>query len=71
MLPPGFKDKLTKLSDEDVMDILEAASEEVKRRSGISGLGIGDIRNNSVENNLKILLDSLQGLGVKINQNIK
>ena len=66
MLPHDFRDKLTRLSDEDVMDILEATSDEVKRRNNLTGVGLGDVRNNSVEQNLKILLDALQGMGINI-----
>lgn len=66
MLPPGFHEKLQKLSDEDVMDILDAVSNEVKRRTNVRFPNMEDIRGNSVEQNLKIVLDALKNVGMNV-----
>ena len=66
MLPPRFKENLLKLSDEDLFDVLEAVSDEVKRRNGLSGLGIKDVRENTVEENVKLIIGAINDLGVKI-----
>jgi hypothetical protein len=47
------------LSDEDLFILLDGASEEMKRRNGLIGPSISTVRSNSVEENVKLVIDSL------------
>jgi len=57
MLPERFTEKLTKLSEEDLFDILDAVSKEVKRRSGLNDLDPN--QSTIIKENLKLVLDTL------------
>lgn len=54
--------ELKTLSDDDLFKILDGASEEMKRRNGLLGPSIGNIKNNTVEQNVGLVLDALAGL---------
>jgi hypothetical protein len=54
--------ELKSLSDDDLFKILDGASEEMKRRNGLLGPSIGNIKNNTVEQNVGLVLDALAGL---------
>lgn len=54
----GMKD----LSDDDLFKVLDGASEEMKRRNGLLGPSISNIKNNSVEQNVSLVLDALAGV---------
>lgn len=54
----GLKD----LSDDDLFKVLDGASEEMKRRNGLLGPSISNVKNNSVEQNVGLVLDALAGL---------
>lgn len=66
MIPPNFREKLSKLSDADLIDVLDAVSEEVKKRNNISGLGLKSISENSFEENTKIIMEAIKNLGIEI-----
>jgi hypothetical protein len=59
------KNELKSLSDDDLFTLLDAVSEEVKRRNEILSPSISDIRKNSVEDNVKNVLVALGELGLK------
>lgn len=61
-----IKAKLQGLSDDDLFNLLDAVSEEVKRRNNLIGPSIPDVRNQSVDQNVKMVMDALMGLGVQI-----
>lgn len=61
-----MKAKLVGLSDDDLFSLLDAVSEEVKRRNNLAGPSIPDIRTQSVDQNVKMVLEALAGLGVQI-----
>lgn len=54
--------ELKDLSDDDLFKILDGASEEMKRRNGLLGPSISNIKNNSVEQNVSLVLDALAGV---------
>jgi len=54
--------ELKGLSDDDLFKILDGASEEMKRRNGLLGPSIGNIKNNSVEQNVSLVLEALAGV---------
>lgn len=47
------------LSDEDLFRVLDGASEEMKRRNGLLGPSVSGIRNNNVEQNVKLVIEAL------------
>lgn len=50
------------LSDEDLFILLDGASEEMKRRNGLLGPSISTIRTNSVEENVKLVVEAMAGV---------
>lgn len=54
--------ELKDLSDDDLFKVLDGASEEMKRRNGLLGPSISNIKNNSVEQNVSLVLDALAGV---------
>jgi hypothetical protein len=64
MLPPGFKDKLTRLSQTDLYDILDAVTLEVKRRAGIEGSAMSAIKGKEVEEGMKLILEALSSANI-------
>jgi hypothetical protein len=50
---------LKSLSDEELFTLLDGASEEVKRRNGMLGPSISQVRSNSVGENVKLVVDAL------------
>lgn len=56
---------LKSLSDEDLFTLLDGASEEVKRRNGFLGPSISNVRSNSVEENVKLVIDAIAGVRQK------
>lgn len=51
--------ELRDLSDDDLFKVLDGASEEMKRRNGLLGPSISNIKNNSVEQNVSLVLEAL------------
>ena len=61
------KDGIQDITDDELFLVLECVSNELKRRNNIlAGPSIKDIRNQSPEQNLKMVLDALSTFGVKI-----
>ena len=54
------------MSDDELFALLDAASEEVKRRNGLLGPSVSDIRNQPVEQTMETLLGALADLGVEL-----
>lgn len=50
---------LKSLSDDDLFALLDGASEEVKRRNGFLGPSVSQVRSNSVEENVKMVVEAL------------
>jgi len=50
------------LSDDDLFLLLDGASEEMKRRNGLLGPSISQVRSNSVEENVKLVIDAVAGV---------
>jgi len=50
---------LKSLSDDDLFMLLDGASEEVKRRNGFLGPSVSQVRSNSVEENVKMVVEAL------------
>ena len=59
------KDSLPKLSDEDVFELLDAVSEEVKRRNSLLGPTVSDVRNAPVEQTAENFIEALRALGIR------
>ncbi len=60
------KDSLSKLSDEDVFELLDAVSEEVKRRNSLLGPSISDVRNAPIEQTAENFIEALRNLGIRL-----
>ena len=60
-----IKKKIQEISDEDLFELLDCASEELKRRNGLIMPGVTDIRNQSPQANLKMVIDALSNFGTK------
>lgn len=58
-------DSLKELSDDDLFELLDATSEEVKRRNGMMGPSVSDIRSNTVEQNVGLVLQALANVKPK------
>jgi len=56
MVPEGFIDKLKKLSDEDLLDILNAVSDEVKYRTLPK---VNNLNHDNIKNMLKIVAEAV------------
>lgn len=56
---------LKTLSDEELFMLLDRTSEEVKRRNGLLGPSISKVRSNSVEENVKLVVDAIAGVRQK------
>ncbi len=54
--------QLKDVTDEELFILLDGASEEMKRRNGLLGPSISNIRNNPVEKNVEMVLDALAGV---------
>jgi len=64
-----FKKRLVDLSDEEVFTLLDAVSEDVKRRNGMmKHPSIKDIRSQTVAQNVAIVLEALSDLGMKVKE---
>jgi hypothetical protein len=50
---------LKSLSDEELFLLLDGTSEEVKRRNGMLGPSISQVRSNSVGENVKLVVDAI------------
>jgi hypothetical protein len=61
-----FKKSLLELNDAQVLEVLDIVSSEVKRRNQMGGPDFASLRANTVEQNMKIVMDALSGLGIKI-----
>lgn len=57
--------ELKSVSDEELFILLDGASEEMKRRNGLIGPSISAIKSNSVEENVKLVIDSLAAVRQK------
>lgn len=53
------------LSDNQLFFTLNTVSEEVKRRNNLNGPTIANIRSQSVGENIKMVMDALNGLGIQ------
>ena len=62
----SLKASLQTLGDSDLFKILDAVSEEVKRRNQLMGPPISNIRNKPVEQNVKDFLTCLADLGIAV-----
>jgi hypothetical protein len=51
--------EMKSLSDDDLFALLDGASEEVKRRNGMLGPSISQVRSNSVGENVKLVVDAI------------
>lgn len=63
-----FKTKIQSLGDNELFELLDLVSDEVKRRNGLAFPNVADIHNQSVEQNVKMVLDALSQLGVKVHK---
>ena len=61
-----IEQNLQSLSDGDLLKLLDSVSEEVKRRNRLMGPSVSDIRNKSVEQNVKDFLTCLADLGIAV-----
>jgi hypothetical protein len=55
------------LSDDDLFQLLEAASMELKHRNGLLGPTVSDVRSKSVEENVRTVIGALAKLGITVN----
>jgi hypothetical protein len=60
---------LKSLSDDDLFLLLDGASEEVKRRNGLLGPSISQVRSNSVEENVRLVVDAIASVKQKPGSN--
>lgn len=63
-----FKNQIQNLNDNDLFELLDLVSGEVKRRNGLAFPNVADIHNQSVEENVKMVLEALSNLGVKVSK---
>lgn len=61
-----LREKIQGLSDDELFSVLDCVSEEVKRRNNIMGPSIPDIRAQSPEENVKMVIEALAALGVNV-----
>jgi len=66
MILESLKANMSIIPDDELLDIVNVASAEVKKRAGLESIGIPDIKNNSVEENLRVLVDALKQMGINI-----
>jgi hypothetical protein len=59
MLPEGFSKKLMRLSEEDLFDVLDAVSKEVKRRSGLNNPDVD--HEKMIRDHLRVVIEALSG----------
>lgn len=67
--PKELKEFIEKLNDEDLFDVLEFVSDEVRRRNSMIGPDIGDIRSATTEENVTMIMEALGELGVRMRNN--
>jgi hypothetical protein len=63
----NIRAKLREVPDPELLDLLDAVSEELKRRNEILGPSVSEVKTKTPEENLKTLLTALAELGGKIN----
>lgn len=61
-----LKKPLTEMTDDELFLVLDSASEEMKRRNGLLGPSITDVKNQPVEQTMETFLTALADLGVHI-----
>lgn len=61
-----LKENISNIPDSELLEIINVAGAEIKKRAGLEAVGIPDIRNNTVEENLKVLRDALRQMGIHI-----
>jgi predicted nucleic acid-binding Zn-ribbon protein len=61
--------ELQAISDEDLFAILNIISEEVKRRNNMKSPSISNIRDRSIEENVKAVLSALANFGIGFKKN--
>lgn len=54
-----IKARLAGLTEEDLLDLLGAVSDEVKRRNELVDFGIPDVRGQTPQQNLSMVLEAL------------
>lgn len=54
------------ISDDELFELLECASDELKRRNGLLIPGVSDIRSQSPEANLKLVMEALAKMGAQV-----
>jgi len=59
-------ESLKEKSDKDLLELLDIVSSEVKRRNNLGGPDFASLRQNTVEQNMKIIKEALSGLGLKL-----
>lgn len=60
-----IKERLRGLAEGDLLDLLDAVSEEVKRRNDLTGLGIPDVRAQTPQQNVVMVLEALADLNIR------
>lgn len=58
--------EINSISDNELFDVLDCASEELKRRNGLLAPSIHDTVNQSPQANLKMVIEALANLGNQI-----
>ena len=61
-----LKRPLKELNDKELFDLLDATSDEVKRRNGLLGPSIIDLQNQPVEKTIGSVLEALADLGLRM-----
>ncbi len=61
-----LKKSLESLNDSDLFSILDAVSDEVKRRNSLLGPSVTDIKNQPIEKSVNSFLEALADIGIKI-----
>lgn len=60
-----LKKPLSSLSDDEVFDLLNSVSEEVKRRNGLMGPTVTDVKGQPLEKTVGAFLGALADFGVQ------
>lgn len=61
-----LKKPLSEMTDDELFSVLDAASEEMKRRNGLLGPSVTDIKNQPVEQTVESFLGALAQLGIHV-----
>jgi hypothetical protein len=61
-----IKSIVKSISDDELFELLECASDELKRRNGLLVPGMADIRKQSPEANVAMLIEALSKMGAQV-----